>query len=60
MIEKLNENASLGQLITAFENSTNEIKTTKNNLTNILGNPFLESTKFTEFEGKMQNLMNTF
>ncbi|SJS45648.1 Uncharacterised protein [Clostridioides difficile] len=50
MIEKLNENASLGQLITAFENSTNEIKTTKNNLTNILGNPFSEGTRFSEFE----------
>ncbi|WP_144399910.1 XkdX family protein [Clostridioides difficile] len=32
MIEKLNENASLSQLITAFENSTNEIKTISNTL----------------------------
>ncbi|EGT5422754.1 hypothetical protein KWR14_017295 [Clostridioides difficile] len=60
MIEKLNENASLSDLITAFENSTNEIKTIKNNFTNLLGNPFLEGTRFSEFEGKMQNLMNTF
>ncbi|EML1139390.1 hypothetical protein NFZ15_017990 [Clostridioides difficile] len=60
MIEKLNENASLGQLITAFENSTNEIKTTKNNLTNILGNPFSEGTRFSEFETNLQTLIATF
>lgn len=60
MIEKLNENASLSDLITAFENSTKELKASKDNFTNLLGNPFLESTKFSEFEGKMQNLMSTF
>ncbi|EGT4968524.1 hypothetical protein C4226_19590 [Clostridioides difficile] len=60
MIEKLSENASLSDLITTFENSTKELKANKDNFTNLLGNPFLESTKFSEFEGKMQNLMNTF
>lgn len=60
MLEKLNENASLSQLITAFENSTKELKVSKDNFTNLLGNPFLGSTKFSEFEGKMQNLMSTF
>ena len=60
MIEKLNENASLSELITTFENSTKELKANKDNFTNLLGNPFSESTKFSEFEGKMQNLMNTF
>ena len=38
MIEKLNENASLSQLITAFENSTNEIKTISNTLKQTLIN----------------------
>ncbi|WP_394869949.1 hypothetical protein [Clostridioides difficile] len=60
MLEKLNENASLSQLITAFESSTNEIKTTKNNIVNILGNPFLEGTRFSEFETKLQTLITTF
>ncbi|NMS91996.1 hypothetical protein HGQ85_18955 [Clostridioides difficile] len=60
MLEKLNENASLSDLITTFENSTNELKTSKDNLTNLLGNPFYNNTKFSEFEVEMQNLMNTF
>ncbi|MCC0648581.1 hypothetical protein [Clostridioides sp. ZZV15-6598] len=60
MIEKLNESASLEQLITAFESSTNEFKTSKDNFTNLLGNPFYSNTRFSEFEGEMQNLMNTF
>lgn len=60
MIERLSENASLEQLITAFESSTNEIKTSKDSFTNLLGNPFYNNTRFSEFEEKMQNLMNTF
>lgn len=60
MLEKLNENASLSDLITTFGNSTNELKTSKDNLTNLLGNPFYNNTKFSEFEVKMQNLMSTF
>ncbi|KPI46113.1 hypothetical protein KW94_20555 [Clostridioides difficile] len=60
MLEKLNENASLSDLITTFENSTNELKTSKDGLTNLLGNPFYNNTKFSEFEVKMQNLMSTF
>ncbi|SJS31806.1 hypothetical protein [Clostridioides difficile] len=38
MIEKLNANASLSDLITAFENSTNEIKTISNTLKQTLIN----------------------
>ncbi|HFL2404053.1 TPA: hypothetical protein ACG3PH_001990 [Clostridioides difficile] len=58
MIEKLNENASLSQLITAFENSTNEIKTIKENIVNAVGNPITLNDKFSVIPDKINDILS--
>ncbi|PBH84473.1 hypothetical protein BGU59_09815 [Clostridioides difficile] len=57
MIEKLNENASLSQLITAFENSTNEIKTIKENIVNAIGNPVTSNDKLSVIPNKLTSIL---
>ncbi|HBF0283731.1 hypothetical protein [Clostridioides difficile] len=59
MIEKLNENASLSDLITAFENSTNEIKTISNTLKQTLINKnikVLDTDKLSSLVDKVDKL----
>ncbi|HBG2115452.1 TPA: hypothetical protein KRM61_001005 [Clostridioides difficile] len=57
MIEKLNENASLSDLITAFENSTNEIKTIKENIVNVVGNPITSNDKLSVIPNKLTSIL---
>ncbi|HHI5794142.1 TPA: hypothetical protein ACP6IR_003936, partial [Clostridioides difficile] len=59
MTEKLNENASLSDLITAFENSTNEIKTISNTLKQTLINKnikVLDTDKLSSLVDKVDKL----
>ncbi|OFA37012.1 hypothetical protein BM72_00505, partial [Clostridioides difficile] len=58
MIEKLNESASLSQLITAFENSTNEIKTIKENIVNAVGNPITSNDKLSVIPNKLNDILS--
>ncbi|HCQ5969990.1 hypothetical protein KLM92_18570 [Clostridioides difficile] len=57
MIEKLNENASLSDLITTFENSTNEIKTIKENIVNAVGNPITSNDKLSVIPNKLNDIL---
>ncbi|MBY1674640.1 hypothetical protein KWY38_04250 [Clostridioides difficile] len=57
MLEKLNENASLSQLITAFENSTNEIKTIKENIVNAIGNQVTLNDKLSIIPNKITSIL---
>ncbi|MCP8381356.1 hypothetical protein [Clostridioides difficile] len=60
MIEKLNENASLSQLITAFGDVKNELQIGKNNIANTLGSPFTGADKLNITKTKIETLKNTF
>lgn len=56
MIEKLNENASLSDLITTFENVKDELQIGKNNMANTLGNPFVGTDKLDVTKTKIETL----
>ncbi len=58
MTEKLNENASLSDLITAFENSTNEIKTIKENIVNAVGNSITSNDKLSVIPNKLNDILS--
>lgn len=60
MIEKLNENASLSELITAFEQVKNELQIGKNNMADTLGSPFIRTDKLGTTKTKIETLKNTF
>ncbi len=60
MIEKLNENASLSDLITTFGNVKNELQISKNNIANTLGNPFVGTDKLDVTKTKIETLKNAF
>ncbi|VFG15318.1 Uncharacterised protein [Clostridioides difficile] len=59
MIEKLNENASLSDLITTFENVKDELQIGKNNIASTLGSPFVGTDKLSVTKTKIQTLKNT-
>ncbi|UWD42956.1 tail fiber protein [Clostridioides difficile] len=59
MIEKLNENASLSDLITTFENVKDELQIGKNNMAGTLGSPFAGTDKLSVTKTKIQTLKNT-
>ncbi|WP_236875087.1 hypothetical protein, partial [Clostridioides difficile] len=59
MIEKLNENASLSDLITTFENVKDELQIGKNNIAGTLGSPFVGTDKLSVTKTKIQTLKNT-
>ncbi len=59
MTEKLNENASLSELITAFGQVKNELQIGKNNITSTLGSPFTGKDKLDVIKTKIQTSKNT-
>ncbi|AXU71585.1 hypothetical protein VSK93_16280 [Clostridioides difficile] len=60
MLEKLNENASLSELITTFGNVKNELQIGKNNIASTLGNPFVGTDKLDVTKTKIETLKNAF
>ncbi|VIB43095.1 tail fiber protein [Clostridioides difficile] len=60
MLEKLNENASLSELITTFGNVKNELQIGKNNIAGTLGNPFAGTDKLDVTKTKIETLKNAF
>ncbi|MCC0706971.1 hypothetical protein [Clostridioides sp. ES-S-0190-01] len=60
MIEKLNENASLSELITTFGQVKNELQIGKNNISSALGSPFVGTDKLDVTRTKIVTLKNAF
>ncbi|MCC0637513.1 hypothetical protein [Clostridioides sp. ES-S-0001-02] len=60
MIEKLNENASLSELITTFGQVKNELQIGKNNISSALGSPFVGTDKLNLTKTKIETLKNSF
>lgn len=60
MLEKLNENASLSELITTFGDVKNELQIGKNNIASTLGNPFVGTDKLNLTKTKIETLKNSF
>ncbi|EGT4247986.1 tail fiber protein H [Clostridioides difficile] len=60
MLEKLNENASLSELITTFGDVKNELQISKNNIASALGSPFAGTDKLDVTKTKIETLKNTF
>ncbi|MCC0682467.1 hypothetical protein IC218_19685 [Clostridioides sp. ES-S-0005-03] len=60
MLEKLNENASLSELITTFGDVKNELQIGKNNIASTLGNPFAGTDKLDVTRTKIVTLKNAF
>ncbi|AXU49872.1 hypothetical protein [Clostridioides difficile] len=60
MTEKLTDNASLEELMTALQSVQNDFQTGKNNLASALGSPFLSTDKLSTTKTKIETLKNTF
>ncbi|HBF6275586.1 TPA: hypothetical protein KOS81_002540 [Clostridioides difficile] len=60
MTEKLTDNASLEELMTALQSVQNDFQTGKNNMANVLGSPFLSTDKLSTTKTKIETLKNTF
>ncbi|HBF7929120.1 TPA: hypothetical protein KOY26_001590 [Clostridioides difficile] len=60
MTEKLTENASLGELMTALESIQTDFQTGKNNISSALGSPFVGTDKSGTTKTKIETLKNTF
>lgn len=60
MTEKLTDNASLKELMTALQSVQNDFQTGKNNMANVLGSPFLSIDKLSTTKTKIETLKNTF
>ncbi|HFL2427527.1 TPA: hypothetical protein ACG3JQ_003642 [Clostridioides difficile] len=60
MTEKLTENASLGELMTALQSIQTDFQGGKNNIANVLGSPFLSVDKLSTTKTKIETLKNTF
>ncbi|VFC55015.1 Uncharacterised protein [Clostridioides difficile] len=54
MLEKLNENASLSELITTFGDVKNELQISKNNIASALGSPFAGTDKLDVTKTKIE------
>ncbi|UDN56909.1 hypothetical protein [Clostridioides sp. ES-S-0010-02] len=59
MTEKLTDNASLRELMIAFESTKNDLQIGKNNIASTLGSPFLGTDKLNTTKTKTQTLKNT-
>ncbi|MDN9304169.1 hypothetical protein KLJ77_18265, partial [Clostridioides difficile] len=59
MTEKLTDNASLRELMIAFESAKNDLQIDKNNIASTLGSPFLGTDKLDTTKTKTQTLKNT-
>lgn len=60
MTEKLTDNASLGELMTALQSIQTDFQGGKNNIANVLGSPFLSTDKLSTTKTKIETLKNTF
>ncbi|MCC0677791.1 MULTISPECIES: hypothetical protein [unclassified Clostridioides] len=60
MTEKLTDNASLGELMIAFESIKNDLQIGKNNVASTLGSPFTGTDKLNITKTKIETLKNTF
>ncbi|HBE8980353.1 TPA: hypothetical protein SOK69_003573, partial [Clostridioides difficile] len=58
MIEKLNENASLSDLITTFESCTSNLQTIKNNIVNTLGSPATSGDKLSVIPNRIKTILD--
>ncbi|MCC0654198.1 hypothetical protein [Clostridioides sp. ES-S-0001-03] len=60
MTAKLNENASLGELMTALQSIQTDFQTGKNNISSALGSPFAGTDKLSSTKTKIETLKNAF
>ncbi|HFL3546927.1 TPA: hypothetical protein ACG3P2_002497 [Clostridioides difficile] len=60
MTEKLTDNASLGELMTALQNIQTDFQVSKNNIANVLGSPFANADKLDVTKTKIETLKNNF
>ncbi|WP_394869656.1 hypothetical protein [Clostridioides difficile] len=58
MTEKLTDNASLEELMTALQSVQNDFQTGKNNIANVLGSPFAGTDKLNVTKTKIETLKN--
>ncbi|MCC0629851.1 MULTISPECIES: hypothetical protein [unclassified Clostridioides] len=58
MTEKLTDNASLGELMTALESVKNDLQIGKNNVASTLGSPFAGTDKLNVTKTKIETLKN--
>ncbi|HBF5456094.1 TPA: hypothetical protein KOQ79_002054 [Clostridioides difficile] len=59
MTEKLNDNASLGELMMALQSIQTDFQGSKNNIATVLGSPFLNKDKLDVTKTKIETLKNT-
>ncbi|HBG5346485.1 TPA: hypothetical protein KQG29_003938 [Clostridioides difficile] len=60
MTEKLTDNASLGELMTALQSIQTDFQGGKNNIANVLGSPFAGTDKLSSTKTRIETLKNTF
>ncbi|MGS2385874.1 hypothetical protein ACVCBU_05765, partial [Clostridioides difficile] len=58
MTEKLTDNASLGELMTALQSIQTDFQGGKNNIASALGSPFIGTDKFGTTKTKIETLKN--
>ncbi|WP_227863484.1 hypothetical protein [Clostridioides sp. ES-S-0049-02] len=56
MTEKLTENASLGEIMAALQSVQTDFQTSKDNITTVLGSPFLSTDKLDITKTKTETL----